>query len=284
MKTTRREFLGMAGFAVGSAALFTVTGKLPANAEINRPPGVSSEEDFLQKCMRCHQCIYVCQRNTEKEEKKSADVLFAVPLSKGFTVVNTPERIETADKKCTNCSRCRDACPSGAIPAAGEGAVVQIIADLCVGCFHCTRPGVCAENAITFNIGTGWPVVDYAKCTGCGNCLTKCAEDGQTEETAIEIVASKNEVAALPAKNDKTKVAHIIPVSGNTGCQRCSPNTKYCVTVCQEETEHKALTRTPLEQYPGFDVSKCSGCGDCLRACIGANKLGIEMVLKSSLT
>jgi ferredoxin len=88
--------------------------------------------------------------------------------------------------KCTGCKVCVAECPQGIIrdiPRDREGAFVYcsnrnsikaMVMKTCkVGCIKCELcVKNCPEQCIVME--NGIPVVDYAKCTSCGTCATKC--------------------------------------------------------------------------------------------------------------
>lgn len=258
MKTTRREFLGMLGFAVGTTAAFGVCGKLPAiNPEkpISRPPGVLDEDEFLQKCMRCKQCVYICQTAAE-----AGKVLHPMKLTDGFNVVNTPVKIEEDGKKCTGCGLCKNVCPSGAIGGgAGGKAVPQVAADLCVGCFKCVI--ACPTGALTEG-ENGYPSIDPEPCTSCASCVNACEAEGQAKDAdgnhvvAIGLVP-ETELVELPDSNPNRKKAQI----DEANCQKCAA--RPCFKACNYDAISYADKQSPSH----VDPDKCVGCGACAEAC-----------------
>lgn len=254
MKTTRREFLGMLGFAVGTTALFGVCGKLPATKEkITRPPGVLDEDEFLSKCMRCKQCMYICAT-----DPKAGNVLFPAKMSDGYNVVNTPVKIEENGHKCTACGLCKTVCPSGAI-GGGEAIVPQFFADTCVGCYKCV--GACPALALSEG-ENGYPKVDTALCTSCGTCVTTCAETGGAKDAegnriaAVELVALST-LVELPASNPNKKKATVDPEK----CEMCAKRP------CQKACVYDAITSADKKTPSVVDPEKCTGCGECAAAC-----------------
>ena len=249
MKTTRREFLGTALFAVGAGAAFTVCGKLPANIKepISRPPGVADEDEFLSKCMRCKQCIYICQSSPE-----AGKVLFAAKLSDGFNVVNTPLLIEENGHECTACGLCATVCPSQAIAKI----VPQFLADKCIGCFKCIP--ACPHDALTEG-ANGYPALNVDLCVGCGDCRTECeaANGNENGFPAIEMV-SKGDLKPLPDSNPNKKVAYINP----DGCIACAK--RICFKACTYDaiSYDESVKKSPCV----VDQNKCTGCGDCVNS------------------
>ncbi|MCL2763545.1 MAG: RnfABCDGE type electron transport complex subunit B [Treponema sp.] len=88
--------------------------------------------------------------------------------------------------KCTGCKACSNECPQHiiwAIPREQKGArplcsnlnvnkamVAKNCKNGCIKCELCVKN--CPEQCI--RMANGIPVVDYSKCTSCGNCVAKC--------------------------------------------------------------------------------------------------------------
>ncbi|AQQ08567.1 Putative electron transport protein YccM [Sedimentisphaera cyanobacteriorum] len=99
-------------FAAGGAGSYVVKAADKSSgsnwdSSIIRPPGSLKEEDFLQRCIKCGQCIRVCPSN----------VLQPAPIAKGLEVMWTPllnNKIGTSGCQ-QNCTSCGAVCPTGAI-------------------------------------------------------------------------------------------------------------------------------------------------------------------------
>ena len=90
------------------------------------------------------------------------------------------------EEKCTGCGMCVSICPQGLLVnfnKAHKGAfaqcsnrsktIPQILKDCKAGCIKCNKcVRTCKEGAI--ELVDGVPVIDYAKCTSCGECVTAC--------------------------------------------------------------------------------------------------------------
>jgi Na+-translocating ferredoxin:NAD+ oxidoreductase RNF subunit RnfB len=93
-------------------------------------------------------------------------------------------RVDSA--KCVNCGLCARECPqklfrevpkNDALPVAlcsncnlVKAMVLKTCKAGCIKCELCVKN--CPEHCVTMNDGV--PLVDYAKCSGCGTCATKC--------------------------------------------------------------------------------------------------------------
>ena len=80
---------------------------------------------------------------------------------------------------CVKCDRCRSACPTGALgsfdPQRDKLGVAVVQKDRCIayfeGCVECEK--ACPYEAIALD-DVGHPVIDAAKCNGCGVCENVC--------------------------------------------------------------------------------------------------------------
>jgi len=156
-----------------------------------RPPGVSNEEAFLRKCIRCGQCLKACPSN----------VLQPALLQYGVDALWTPHldfKMGVCDWECNACGR---VCPTGAIQHLAlekKQAFVIGIAEIdrsrcypwvaghgCRVCAHmCPIPGKAIEMRDTgkydaSGMGIVLPHVKKDNCTGCGICEVACPVRGQ---------------------------------------------------------------------------------------------------------
>jgi ferredoxin len=170
----RRTFLVTCVGAAAGALTRTVRGQTPPL----RPPGALDETRFTGVCVRCGSCVRVCPSRILRPDLGEHGLagLFA-PVVK-FTEGYCRE----------NCNRCNMVCPSGAITrlslaekrlrVIGPAAVDLDLCLLANGqeCTTCIR--ACPYEAIAMEEIAGGlsskPVVDLAKCTGCGACELAC--------------------------------------------------------------------------------------------------------------
>lgn len=170
---SRRGFvIGAAAVVVGVAA-GAVAAPLAAEADVLRPPGSLAEGDFMARCIRCERCISVCP----------TDVLAPLGVEQGLLVVRTPY-VTFADDRCTFCDECRKVCPTAAIgpvdpydPGAGRIGVAVVDTERCVAFDQVGTCGICVDaceyEALSYD-DERHPVVDAAKCNGCGECERIC--------------------------------------------------------------------------------------------------------------
>jgi MauM/NapG family ferredoxin protein len=191
--TSRRAFLGSgaAGMAVAAVTMTNLHhlhgGDNPPallSARLIRPPGALPEPDFQACCVRCGECIKGCLTNTLQP------IWFEAGLSGLWTPAITA-RLAGCEQ---NCNVCGHLCPTGAIrplsieekPFAKLG-TARIVASRCIAweqdkkCLICDE--ICPYNAISSLFKPGHsvtvPVIDEARCNGCGYCENKCPVEGR---------------------------------------------------------------------------------------------------------
>lgn len=129
-----------------------------------RPPWALAENDFLDACTRCADCVEACPEGI---------------LAKGDG--GFPERLRTRGE-CTFCAACVEACAPRALSRDSGRAwdwTVRIdeacLAQAGIVCFACRE--ACPERAIALPPRLGQvaaPVLDEARCSACGACVSIC--------------------------------------------------------------------------------------------------------------
>ena len=126
--TARRALLGgMLGFAFFGFGRTAGAQDRDYNKKVIRPPGSVEEKDFLERCIKCDQCIRVCPTN----------VLQPAFLQAGLEGIWTPILNNKIGYCELNCTLCGEACPTGAIHRDSFGGQVVINPDTCIGCMAC---------------------------------------------------------------------------------------------------------------------------------------------------
>lgn len=170
---------------VGGAAVATLLAAGSGYGWRLRPPGVSSEAEFLKKCLRCGRCAHVCPYHAVKMGDLTDGLAIGTPL------------IVARQSPCRLCPDlpCVKACPSGALdPILKDayktrmGTAVITEREECLSlkglrCEACYRACPLIDKAMTvenyLNAKTGRhaifePVVHKEHCTGCGICEQVC--------------------------------------------------------------------------------------------------------------
>lgn len=198
---SRRLFLGsvVSGIVVAKGFSFR---KPEAQNRLLRPPGVTDENVFFEKCVRCGECMKVCLRSA----------LYPDLSRGGVTGIFMPVIIPRLGYCEYNCTLCGQVCPTGAIPRLSpEEKKKSIIGtavidrNLCLpyakrlNCLVCEEHCPIPEKAIRFEpvididyqgkkVALKRPHVIEELCTGCGICENRCPLEGRS---AIEVFSRK---------------------------------------------------------------------------------------------
>jgi ferredoxin len=188
---SRRRLLGSGLTGILSLGLIKIGFTNSSNkGKIVRPPGAWDEPKFLDKCIRCGECIRICSTS-------GAGLHFSY-LESGFEGLATPMLMTPTGYCEFNCNLCGQVCPTGAIHALQidekhqtkmgtayfnkNRCIPWYYGENCMVCEeHCPVP----EKAIKFReekITTldgrenqvFLPYVNESLCIGCGICTTVC--------------------------------------------------------------------------------------------------------------
>ena len=187
----RRRVVTAGIVGLGGGLLFKahpLAGRNNFNPDLIRPPGSVSEEDFLDKCIRCGECMKVCPTN----------VIQPSMLESGLEGMWSPV-LKTDMSYCEyKCSMCTQVCPTEAIKPLSleEKQEVKIglayidknrclpyaYARPCLVCEeHCPLPdkAIWLEETTVLNgrsnkVAVKQPHVNAELCIGCGICQDKC--------------------------------------------------------------------------------------------------------------
>ncbi len=198
----RRQFIGgtIIGIGLSIAQKVNAAGRIPAPGLL-RPPGVSSESDFLSRCVRCGECMKVCIENA----------LQPCFFESGYEGMFSPRLVPRLGYCEYNCTLCGQVCPTGAIPKLPLARKQKMVIGIAVfdinrclpyangiPCMVCEEHCPTAEKAILFRKKqvtnrkgeTLWiqqPYVVEERCIGCGICENKCPLPGAA---AIRVLTS----------------------------------------------------------------------------------------------
>lgn len=150
--------------------------------EAQRPPYSLPEVAFLKACNHCDKCREACPTDVIGRDASGYPVLLF------------------GQSSCTFCRACAEACPTGAlsIEHADTWNVTAHIKGTCLSfngitCRACDEG--CEAGAIRFRLmtqGRALPLVDEARCTGCGTCTVICPNnsiDMRQQAPQEEVVA-----------------------------------------------------------------------------------------------
>jgi polyferredoxin len=177
-----------AGLAVGGllGTVRRLAGRLAAT-RLLRPPGVTDEALFLQRCIRCLHCVQSCPTR----------IIRATGLEAGAASLFTPSLSFEKGGCEYQCQVCQVVCPNAAIPlqtlAQKQAAVIGLAVideSTCVvfkdrkQCLVCEELCPIPEKAIVFEtreaqadaggVSLRYPVVVPRRCIGCGICQANC--------------------------------------------------------------------------------------------------------------
>jgi len=197
---SRAQFLVLAAGTVALTArqssALAWAGASP-RAKLLRPPGALPEKEFVQRCVRCGNCMKVCLTN----------VLQPAMLEGGPEGIWTPHLVPTIAYCEHQCNLCTQVCPTGAIqPLTVEQKKVVKLGlahfnrDLCIPwatddqCLVCEEHCPVASKAIKVVEQRNEhgklmrrPRVDPALCVGCAICQNKCPVRPQRAVTVLPL-------------------------------------------------------------------------------------------------
>jgi MauM/NapG family ferredoxin protein len=201
---TRRQVLGSFGIMLAGVALLRLAPLLRGSEQRRlRPPG-SSEDDMMNKCLRCGVCVSNCPTRAIHPSETGVD----------FDGTWTPILVPRLGYCDYTCNRCGQVCPTSAIPKLSlpekQQTVIgkaEIDHEECipwsqgVNCIVCQEMCPLTEKAIVLDDITVTnsegvatvvrrPVVIRDRCIGCGLCENRCPLKG---EAAIRVYPDDSE-------------------------------------------------------------------------------------------
>ncbi|MBN1552723.1 4Fe-4S binding protein [bacterium] len=190
---SRRAFIGTAltGLLVPTVFSNRAVKHFP-NPYLIRPPGSLPEQAFLDRCVRCGECMKVCIGNA----------LHPSFLDSGIEGMFSPKLIPRIGYCEFSCTLCGQVCPTGAIRVLSveekkktvigkayfdENRCLPYARSLpCIVCEeHCPTPDkaikfreIAVINEVGESVIIKQPYVVHELCIGCGICETKCPIPG----------------------------------------------------------------------------------------------------------
>lgn len=174
-----------------------------AQSRLLRPPGVRDEKGFLQKCVRCGECLKVCVKSA----------LYPAVMQAGLEGLYTPLVIPRLGYCEYNCTLCGQVCPTGAIPLLPQEqksreVIGKAVFDRnhclpfarqtsCIVCEeHCPIPQKAIRSRVELlttldgrKVQVQLPYVVEEICNGCGICEYVCPLEGKS---GVEVFAVKD--------------------------------------------------------------------------------------------
>lgn len=148
-----------------------------------RPPGACSEEEFLQKCTQCEDCIKVCPPQIIKKAPDAFGKAKGTPMLKPL------------EDPCLMCAElpCISACDTGALslryPSVMGTATINKMECLAHRNEFCSICQECCPVLDAIFVIEGKPFIREEHCTGCGICFDRCPAPGK----AILIIPANRE-------------------------------------------------------------------------------------------
>jgi ferredoxin len=214
----RRHLLTAAGLGVLTVPLLKINPAMALPSErLVRPPGAVDEKRFLERCIRCGECMKVCLTNGLQP------TLFEAGLEGIWTPVLV-SRLGYCEYYCTLCGQ---VCPTGAIEELDMEKKVKVRIGLafidknrCLPyaldkpCIVCEEVCPTPKKAIWFRDQKiidkegrervlKQPVVDPDLCIGCGICENKCPIVDKPAIVVTSIGESRSKTNQLPLFPDK---------------------------------------------------------------------------------
>jgi len=192
---TRRKLLLSGVGGIAAASLTGISYIRPEQAsKLIRPPGSTPEAEFVERCVRCYQCLRACAT--------SGNFLQPSLLEGGWAGLLTPYGVAGTGYCEYNCTLCTEVCPSGAIHPLNVEAKHKTVIGLayfdknrclpyangtpCIVCEeHCPTPKKAIEfkqEEYQYRDGSKkmikFPFIVEELCIGCGICEFKCPVEG----------------------------------------------------------------------------------------------------------
>lgn len=277
---TRRGLFLSAVSGILAVQLFPlgVPGASAQNRPLLRPPGSLPEANFMERCIRCGQCMRICPTN----------IIMPSGLSGGLEHLWTPVlNFSEGGGGCVlTCTACGHVCPTAAIYAMTPEEKIGI-------------NGFEAKGPVTI----GHAVVNRSRCLPwafskpCIVCQEVCPVTPKAivtgnvfetlrfgDRTVLEADPTGLEVSGPPMKPDLYGMGdcHVSrpDADGPVRC-RIIGNTRNTVTVSRSDASRfKKGDRVKIQillQQPVIDLAQCIGCGICEHECPVKNPRAIRV-------
>jgi polyferredoxin len=209
---SRRKLIFTSLLSIIAVPFFRITPREKwASAKLIRPPGALPEPKFLEKCVKCGECMKVCPTNALQPALEEA----------GPEGIWTPVLVPKIGYCEYYCSHCTQVCPTGAIKE------------------------LTIEEKAKVKIGTAWVnknrCIPYALGTPCIVCEEHCP----TSPKAIKLIKTQ---VVLPDGTVQTPLAPVVDLDLCIGCGICENKCPvvddpaiYCTSVGETRSEKNRL-------------------------------------------
>jgi ferredoxin len=266
---TRRGLIISSLSGLMAAQLFPLsTGTAEADANLVRPPGSLPEPDFINRCIRCGQCMRICPTN----------IVVPSGIYGGLENLWTPVlNFTDGTSGCQlNCTACGYVCPTSAIR--------PISLPEKLGTDEFSRKG-------PVRIGSAY--VDRTRCLPWAMnkpCIV-CQENCPVTPKAIYVTEKYETVRSgsrniISLKGNDVRVSEpamekgqygtgdyyiALSASGRQSMCRISSNSEDTITIGSSDTLKlegaDKLEIQALLHQPNIDLKRCIGCGTCVHEC-----------------
>jgi polyferredoxin len=266
---TRRGLIVSSVSGLFAARMFPLaTGTATADSQVIRPPGTLPETEFLQRCVKCGQCMRICPTN----------IIVPSGISGGLENLWTPVlNFTDGTSGCQlNCTACGHVCPTSAIRPIG------LTEKLGVDEFIDKGP---------IRIGSAY--VDRTRClpwamkTPCIVCQENCpvtpkaifvdevaerVRDGRRDVRSVQGDVIRVSGPAMEAGQYATGDFYlVVPEEGGEIRRRISGNGETDITLTSENSAAIQVgSRVEIKvllHRPHIDLAGCVGCGTCVHEC-----------------
>jgi MauM/NapG family ferredoxin protein len=228
---SRRSFVKSAVVGLMAVPLLKINySKRNMDESVIRPPGSLPEEQFLDKCIRCGECMKVCPTNG----------LQPAFMEAGVEGIGTPMLVPRVGYCEYTCTSCLKICPTDAILKLLEDekkkikiGTARIDTTRCIpyseyeNCLVCEEQCPVPTKAIKFEIKDiitfkgdvrrlKFPVVLKDKCIGCGICENKCPVKPKAAILVTAQIPGKTSHGGLNYSADKSSMEEPGPQSVGT--------------------------------------------------------------------
>jgi polyferredoxin/ferredoxin len=192
----RRQFMFTTAASIGAIGLLNIGLKdRKAETKTIRPPGALPEDDFMDRCIRCLECVRICESN--------GGCLQPDHIHNNLAELWLPVAVMREGYCAYDCNLCGQVCPTDAIlpleltqKQKTPMGLAHFNKNLCIpyarneDCIVCEEHCPTPDKAIKFEVKdfsapdgsvrkVKYPYVVKDLCIGCGICETKCPLAGE---------------------------------------------------------------------------------------------------------